>query len=64
MGFLFDSPDIVAAVDPPDESDPEVEEAIRKERELQRRRRGRSSTILTSPTGISEENNKKTLLGG
>lgn len=65
--FSFGSssvPVVQAAVEPPTEDDEEVEEAKRKERELARLRRGRSSTILTSPTGLSDTTeNKKTLLG-
>lgn len=45
------------------ETTPEVQEAARKERELSRRRRGRSRTVLTGPSGLPEESGKKTLLG-
>lgn len=45
------------------ETTPAVQEARRKERELARRRRGRSSTLLTGPAGLTEESDKKTLLG-
>ena len=48
----------------PDAADPEVEEAKRKERELARRRGGRSGTILTGPSGLDDSTDKKTLLGG
>jgi len=49
-------------VDAPTKSDPEIQASLQRERDLQRRRRGRSSTILTSGLGLSD-NNKKTLLG-
>jgi len=48
---------------PPAVEDPEVQAAIRKERELARRRAGRQSTILTSAAGVLDSG-KKTLLGG
>jgi len=48
----------------PTVDDPEVEEAKRKERELARRRGGRSGTILTGPSGLDDSTDKKTLLGG
>jgi hypothetical protein len=46
-------------------SDAEVEEAERKERLLQRQRKGRAATILTGQQGISGEApvSRKTLLG-
>jgi len=48
---------------PPKESDPEVQAAMEKEKELARLRRGRASTILTSFTGLDDTGKKKTLLG-
>lgn len=56
-------PDVSSATSPPSIDDPEVDEAKRKERELNRRRKGRASTILTSPFGIPEDSPKKTMLG-
>lgn len=60
------SPPPVQAVAPaPTVEDPEVQEAIRKEKELARRRMGRQNTILTGPGGLGgETSGKKTLLGG
>lgn len=43
-------------------SSAEVEAALAKERELQRRRKGRQSTILTSGMDL-DTGQKKTLLG-
>jgi len=49
---------------PPEMTDPEVQEAIEREQELARRRRGRRATILTGPQGIQEpDRRQKTLLG-
>ena len=56
-------PPVAPAADPPKVDDPAVEEAKRKERELNRRRRGRMSTILTGPSGLSDDPQGKTLLG-
>lgn len=47
----------------PEESDEEVQAALERERELARKRKGRRSTILTSPTGLGDETTTKTLLG-
>lgn len=44
------------------QSNAEVEAAMAKERELQRRRKGRQSTILTSGIDL-DTGSKKTLLG-
>lgn len=62
MGGLFGGGQKVQAA--PTVEDPAVQEAKRKERELARRRTGRSSTILTGPAGLSENTGKKTTLGG
>jgi hypothetical protein len=51
---------------PSDELSAEEKEAIKKEQDaIRRRRKGRSSTILTSPLGIQEdrEDQLETLLG-
>ena len=57
------SPSVTPTPDPPKKEDPEVEEAKKKERELARRRKGRSSTILTGPQGLDSQKPEKTLLG-
>lgn len=51
-------------IPPAKKEDPEVQEAIRKERELAMKRRGRAATILTDPSGLDSGGGKKTLLGG
>ena len=55
------------ATEPPEaEISPEEKEAIAKEQAaVERRRRGRKSTILTSPLGVQEDEDSKleTLLG-
>jgi len=58
-------PPIPPVQEPPELTDPAVEEARRKERELLRRRRGRGSTILTGGLGVTEAAPvaRKTLLG-
>lgn len=51
MSALFSSPTlpkVQQAIEPPKVTDPEVQAAAAKERKLQRIRRGRQSTILTS----------------
>jgi len=58
------SPKVMPAPSAPTGEDPEVQEAIRKQRELMMRRRGRASTIKTGPAGLMAGDNKKTLLGG
>ena len=47
-------------------SQEEKDRIAKEQRDAERRRRGRRSTILTSPLGIQEEaeTEKKTLLGG
>ena len=60
-------PPVQPAPEPPEaELSPEEKEAIAKEQAaVERKRRGRKSTILTSPLGIqdSEEEKLETLLG-
>jgi len=71
MGFLKPKPPALPAVppapEPPsDELSPEEKERIAKEQAaVERRRRGRKSTILTSPLGVQEsrEEELETLLG-
>jgi hypothetical protein len=70
MGGLFGGkgynlPPVPPPVPPPTPSDAEVEEAKRKERLVQRKRKGRAATILTGQQGISGEApvSRKTLLG-
>lgn len=55
-------PKVQAYQPPPKEEDPAVQEAIRKERELAQRRKGRRATILTDVIDQSQSG-KKTLLG-
>ena len=57
------SPSVQPYVAPPKETDPAVQEAIRKERELNMKRRGRQSTILSGGAGILDSGSKKTMLG-
>ena len=72
MGSLFKPkmpalPPVQPAPEPPEaEISPEEKEAIAKEQAaVERRRRGRKSTILTGPLGIQEDKEEKlkTLLG-
>lgn len=53
-------------VEPKFESEERKTKAQTEQKKLIRKRKGRSSTILTSRTGLTEEANteKKTLLGG
>jgi len=49
----------------PSEEDPSVIEAMAKEKELARRRRGRASTLLTGSRGLlQQENIRKTTASG
>jgi hypothetical protein len=50
---------------PPPPMDEDVDEQRRLQREKERKRRGRSSTVLTGPSGVqgSAPTQKKTLLG-
>ena len=72
MGSIFKPkmpalPPVQPAPEPPEaEISPEEKEAIAKEQAaVERRRRGRKSTILTSPLGVQEskEEQLETLLG-
>lgn len=63
VSFGGSTPSVAPAPEAPKVTDPEVEDAKRKERELARRRRGRMSTMLTGPSGLSEQPTGKTLLG-
>ena len=72
MGSIFKPkmpalPPVQPAPEPPEaEISPEEKEAIAKEQAaVERRRRGRKSTILTSPLGVQEDDDSKleTLLG-
>jgi len=72
MGSIFKPkmpalPPVQPAPEPPEaELSPEEKEAIAKEQAaVERRRRGRKSTILTSPLGVQEskEEQLETLLG-
>ena len=54
MGSLTKDPDI-SDVDVPRRSDDEVAAAARRQREAERNRRGRTSTILTGPGGLEED---------
>jgi len=72
MGSIFKPkmpalPPVQPAPEPPEaEISPEEKEAIAKEQAaVERRRRGRKSTMLTSPLGIQEDEESKleTLLG-
>ena len=72
MGSIFKPkmpalPPVQPAPEPPEaEISPEEKEAIAKEQAaVERRRRGRKSTILTSPLGVQEDEDSKlqTLLG-
>lgn len=53
----------IQQVQAPKYDDPAIAEAIKKERELAMRRKGRSSTILTGSLGLANDAEKKTLLG-
>jgi hypothetical protein len=72
MGSIFKPkmpalPPVQPAPEPPEaELSPEEKEAIAKEQAaVERRRRGKKSTILTTPLGIQEDEESKleTLLG-
>ena len=73
MGSLFKAPSMpplppVAPLPPPPSSEVSAEDKARiaaEQAAVERKRKGRKSTILTSPLGVEEEaeTQKKTLLG-
>ena len=71
MSFLTPKMPALPPVQPPPEppsteiSEAEKERIAKEQAEIERKRRGRKSTILTSPLGVqeSEESKLKTLLG-
>jgi|TARA_E500000331_G_C16698042_1_gene472639 hypothetical protein len=70
MGSLFKPkmpplPPVQPLPPPPGISQEEKDAIAAEQREIERKRRGRKSTILTSPLGVDEEaeTEKKTLLG-
>lgn len=71
MGSLFSPkmpppPPVQPLPEPPEVSDEEKARIAKEQADMERRRKGRKSTILTGPLGIEEEGEieKKTLLGG
>ena len=58
MGAMFSSPDVPKQAVVEEETTDDVQDALVKEKEKQKKRRGRASTILTSMT------KEGTLLGG
>ena len=58
MGAMFSSPDIPEQTVVEEETTEDVQDALVKEKEKQKKRRGRASTILTQMT------REGTLLGG
>ena len=70
MGSLFSPkmpspPPVQPLPEPPEVSDEEKARIAQEQRDMERRRKGRKSTILTGPLGVEEEATiqKKTLLG-
>ena len=70
MGSLFSPkmpppPPVQPLPEPPEVSDEEKARIAKEQADMERRRRGRKSTILTGPLGVEEEATieKKTLLG-
>lgn len=55
---------VAPAAEPPKASNVEVQAAMEKERALARKRKGRSSTILTGGTGLADQQQGNILLGG
>jgi len=68
MGGMFSPsmPALPAATPVPDDKDPAIEEARRKEVIAARKAKGRAATLLTGGTGVSGQANvqSKSLLGG
>jgi len=54
---------VAPAPEPPKASNVEVQQAMEKERALARKRKGRSSTVLTGGTGLADDSNGNILLG-
>ena len=70
MGSLFSPkmpppPPVQPLPEPPEVSEEEKARIAQEQRDMERRRKGRRSTILTGPLGVEEEATiqKKTLLG-
>ena len=70
MGSIFKPkmpplPPVQPAPPPPGVSQEEKDRIAAEQREMERRRKGRKSTILTGPLGVEEEaeTESKTLLG-
>ena len=67
MGFLSPKmpslPPVQPLPEPPDVSDEEKKRLKAEQDSIQRRRKGRASTILTSPLVDEATTEKKTLLG-
>ena len=68
MGFLSPKmpalPPVQPLPEPPDVSDEEKKRLKAEQDSIQRRRKGRASTILTSPLVNEATTENKTLLGG
>ncbi|NQU58165.1 MAG: hypothetical protein HQ513_13090 [Rhodospirillales bacterium] len=67
MGGLFSAPSPPAQMSLPEAPDPEIEARKKRLEEIERRRRGRSGTITTSPRGLlglsDNAPKRKSLLG-
>ena len=57
------APKVKKQPEPPKMTDPAVQEAIKKEEELSKRRKGRGSTILTGAMGLTTDEERRTMLG-